>query len=139
MPISGPTLLRRWFEEVWNERRGELMEEISSPDIVCHGTGRPGEDLRGLDEGFRPFYNKMLGAFPDIRFTIEAAIRDGDTEALRWTAHMTHSGDHLGIPATKKPATVTGMVFAKLENGRIVEAWDNWDMMGMVNQIGKIT
>jgi steroid delta-isomerase-like uncharacterized protein len=133
-----PVLLRRWFEEVWNQRRDDLMDQLAAKDMVCHGTGGPDEDLRGLDQDFRPFYEKLLGAFPDIQFTVEAAIRQGDSEALRWTARMTHAGNDLGFSATNKPVTLTGMVFARLENGKFAEAWDNWDMMGLMKQIGMI-
>jgi len=136
MAAEARTLLRRWFEEVWNERREHLMEELAADDIVFHGTGGPTDVMRGLDQGFRPFYRNILGAFPDIRFTVEASIRDGDVEALRWTARMTHAGDHLGVAATQKPVTITGMVFARIENGKVVESWDNWDMMGLMKQIG---
>jgi steroid delta-isomerase-like uncharacterized protein len=138
MTSQEPTLLRRWFEEVWNQRRDDLMEQLASKDIVCHGTGGPDEDLHGLDRGFRPFYKTLLGAFPDLHFTVEATIREGDIEALRWSARATHAGDHLGFPATNKSVTLTGMVFARLENGKFVEAWDNWDMMGLMKQTGMI-
>ena len=136
MATGKPNLLRRWFDEVWNQRREDLMEEIASSDLVCHGTAGPNDIMRGLDNGFRPFYRRILGAFPDVRFTIEAAIREGDIEALRWTAEMTHAGDHLGTPATNKPVTLHGMVFGRVENGKIVESWDSWDMMGLTQQIG---
>jgi steroid delta-isomerase-like uncharacterized protein len=138
MASDSRTLLRRWFEDVWNERRDELMVELAAADLVCHGTSAPEDVLHGIDQGFRPFYRKLLGAFPDIRFTVETAIRDGDVEALRWTARMTHAGDDLGIPATHQPVAISGMVFARLANGKIVEAWDNWDMMGLMKQIGMI-
>ena len=138
MASPEPTMLRRWFEEVWNARRDDLMEQLASPDIVCHGTGGPQEDLHGLERGFRPFYKTLLAAFPDIRFTVEATIRQDDTEAIRWSCRATHAGDQLGFPASNKVVTLTGMTFARIEDGKFVEAWDNWDMMGLMKQIGMI-
>jgi steroid delta-isomerase-like uncharacterized protein len=138
MTDNEPGLLRRWYEGVWNERRDDLMERIARHDMVFHGVGAPDQVVRGIDQGFRPLYRKLLGAFPDIRFTVEANIRQGDLEALRWSATMTHAGDHLGMPASNKPVTLTGMTFARIENGKVVEAWDNWDMMGLMNQIGAV-
>ena len=88
-------------------------------------------------EGFRPDYDRLRGAFPDIRFTIEEIISERDIVALRWTARMTHRGDHLGMPATNKPLTVTGMGFARVRDGKVVEAWNNWDMMGLMHGIGQ--
>jgi steroid delta-isomerase-like uncharacterized protein len=139
MPNAEPKLLRRWFEGVWNERRAELMEELASPDVILHGIGGPNDVAHGLDNGFRPLYAKLSGAFPDVHFTIEAAIREGDIEALRWSARMTHSGDDLGFPATHKPVALTGVTFARIEGGKIVESWDNWDMMGLLSQIGQVS
>lgn len=136
MPDAKTTLLRRWFEGVWNEGREELMEELVAADIVCHGIGGPNDVARGLDAGLRPIYQRLRRAFADIRFTVEATISEGDTEALRWSARMVHVGDDLGFPATQKPVTLTGMSFARVSGGKIVESWDNWDMMGLLNQIG---
>jgi steroid delta-isomerase-like uncharacterized protein len=135
MPPDETTFVYRWYQGVWNERRGELMAELAAPDVVLHGVAGPDHVSRGLD-AFRAIYAKLLGAFPDIQFTIEAAIRHGDTEAVRWSATMTHSGDDLGMPATRKRVALTGMAFARVADGKIVEAWDNWDMMGLMNQIG---
>jgi predicted ester cyclase len=70
--------------------------------------------------------------------TVEANIRQGDTEAIRWSARMTHAGDHLGMPASNKPVILTGMTFAWIVDGKVVEAWDNWDMLGLLNQIGAL-
>jgi predicted ester cyclase len=55
---------------------------------------------------------------------------------LRWSATMTHRGDHLGIPATGKPVQTTGITIARIANNQIVEGWDNWDQLGLLKQIG---
>jgi steroid delta-isomerase-like uncharacterized protein len=136
MSAQKTTLLRRWFEGVWNEGREELMEELAAADVVCHGIAGPNDVMRGLDAGFRPLYARFRGAFADIHFTVEATLSEGDIEAARWHARMVHVGDDLGFPATQKPVTVTGMSFARVADGKIVESWDNWDMMGLMNQLG---
>ncbi len=61
------------------------------------------------------------GAFPDIRFTIDDVVSERNMVAARWTAKMTHRGDHLGVPGTQKPLTITGMVFLRIEGNKIVE------------------
>lgn len=78
----------------------------------------------------------MKTAFPDIHFTIDQIISERDIVALRWTATATHAGDTLGVAATQKPVTITGMGFARVRDGKIVAAWNNWDMMGMMHTIG---
>jgi steroid delta-isomerase-like uncharacterized protein len=133
---NGAALLRRWFEVVWNERREDLMEEFAEPNVVAHGVSGPKDLTQGL-EAFRVLYRKLRGAFPDVHFTVDEAIAERDVAAVRWTARMTHAGDDLGFPATQKRFEISGMTFARIENGKIAEAWDNWDMLGMMNAIGE--
>lgn len=129
-------LTRRWFEEVWSQGRRETIDELFAADGRMHGVGGPQDVVHG-PAGFRAQYEPLKGAFPDIRFTIEEAIAERDLVAIRWTATATHQGDHLGMPATQKPVTVTGMGFARFRDGKIVEAWNNWDMMGLMHAIGQ--
>ena len=130
-------IARRWFEEVWNQGRTEAIPELLAPDAAFSDAAAPGDVRRG-PEGFRPVYEKLRGAFPDIRFTIHEAISQRDLVALRWSAQMTHCGDHLGCPATNKPVTVGGMSFARIRDGKAVKVWNSWDMMGLMQQIGQI-
>jgi steroid delta-isomerase-like uncharacterized protein len=132
---TGIAVCRRWYEQVWNEGREDLMEELAAPDVIAHGIAGPDDVARGLDAGFRPLYHKLRGAFPDIRFTLEDIIGSGDLVATRWRIRATHRGSDLGVPATGKAVTVTGMTFMRIVDGKIAEGWDNWDMMGMLKQI----
>ncbi len=70
--------------------------------------------------------------------TIEDVIASGDQVVTRWTARGTHQGELQGIPPTGKQVTVTGMTLARIENGQIVEEWNNFDQLGMMQQIGAI-
>jgi predicted ester cyclase len=72
-----------------------------------------------------PFAERILGAFPDINFTIEDVFGAADRVAVRWSATMTHTGDHLGTPATGKPVRITGITVVRIANNKIVEGWDN--------------
>jgi steroid delta-isomerase-like uncharacterized protein len=128
-------ILRRWFEEVWNQGHEAAIAEMLTEDCLAHGLGAGGEVTRGV-EGFKPFVRQLRGAMPDIRFTIDAVIEEGDLVAARWTARAVHSGDDLGVPATNKPLTITGMTFLRIRDGRIAEGWNNWDMLGMMHAIG---
>jgi len=138
MPEQEVAVVRRWFEEVWNQGRVELMPELLAADAPVYDVGAPGDVARGPD-GFRPAYEKLRGAFPDIHFTIDEAISERDVVAVRWTARMTHCGDQLGCAPTNNPVTVSGMSFARVRGGKAVEAWNNWDMMGLLQQIGQIS
>ena len=129
-------VVRRWFEVVWNEGREELMEELAAADVILHGIGGPNQVMRGI-AAFKPFYRTLRGAFPDLRITVEEVIGERDIVALRWSAVMTHTGGDLGFAPTDKRLAITGMSFARVRGGKIVEGWDNWDMMGLMNQIGQ--
>jgi steroid delta-isomerase-like uncharacterized protein len=84
---------------------------------------------------FAALYERLHGAFPDIKITVEDTFGADDTVVVRWSADMTHTGDGLGLPATNKRAKITGITIAQIENGKIVHGWDNWDQLAMQQQI----
>jgi steroid delta-isomerase-like uncharacterized protein len=132
------TLIRRWFDEVWNEGRLETIRELMAPDAVGIGQAGSAVVIRGPQQ-FEAFVEKLRGAFPDIHVTIEDAFCGDDRVVARWSATMTHSGDQLGIPASGKQVRITGISIARIANGQIVEGWDNWDQLALMREIGAIT
>jgi steroid delta-isomerase-like uncharacterized protein len=134
MSATPEDVVRRWFEEVWNQGRFETIDELYAADGIAHGLGEPGADVRG-PAGFRPFAERFRSAFPDIRITVVDTIAEGEKIATRWTATLTHTGDQLGVPATGKQATVDGMTIAYVRDGQIVESWNNWDIAGLMRQL----
>jgi steroid delta-isomerase-like uncharacterized protein len=128
-------LMRRWFQEVWNEGRTQTIHDLLAPDAVAIGELEDGIKLRGPAE-FVAFAQRIRGAFPDMNVVIEDAIGAEDKVVLRWSATMTHRGDHLGMPATGKPVRITGITIARIADNQIIEGWDNWDQLGMLKQIG---
>ena len=83
-----------------------------------------------------PFVERIRGAFPDINVVVEDAFRAKDKVVLRWSATMTHRGDHLGMPASGKHVRMTGITIARIADKKIIAGWDNWDQLGMLKQIG---
>ena len=128
-------LMRRWFREVWNEGKIETIHELLASDAVATGQAEQGMKIHGPAE-FVPFVERIRGAFSDITFVIEDSVGARDKVVVRWSATMTHSGDHLGIPASGKPVRITGMTMVRIRNGQVVEGWDNWDQLAMMQQIG---
>lgn len=135
MATDNEALTRRWFEEVWNRGRAEAIDELFASDGIAHGLGD--SKLVG-PEGFKPFHQQFMGAFPDIRVTIDDMISQGDIVAVRFSIRGTHRGDHLGVAATHRPVTVTAMSFVRWRNGQIVDGWNSVDMLGMLQQIDAI-
>lgn len=129
-------LLRRWFEEVWNKGREEAIAEMFAEDGIAHGLAEAGgEPLRGAS-GFKPFYRRFRAAFPDIEVEVEDTISEGDKVAARCTVRGKHQSDSLGFAATQQPMEISGMTIVRVRDGKIVEAWNNFDFMSMFQQLG---
>ena len=95
MSEANKQLARRWFEEVWNQRKESAIDAILTPDCRAHGLG--GDAVLVGPEGFKTFHRSFCGAFPDLHVTVDDIVAEGDKVAIRWTATMTHLGDGLGI------------------------------------------
>jgi predicted ester cyclase len=131
MSEANIALAKSWFEEVWNKSRREAIDEMLAPEALLH----EGESSMKGPDGFKPFFDRMQSSFSGIRVTIKDAIAHGDKVCLRWSCAMTHTGAGFGIPPTGKRLAVTGMSIVRVEGGRLVEGWQNWDMMGLMQQI----
>ena len=128
-------LLSRWFQEVWNEGNTQTVHELLSSDVVAIGQAGAEVELHGPQE-FASFVEQIRSAFPDIHVKVEDVFGADDKVVLRWSARMTHQGNTLGVPATGKPVRLTGITIARIVDGKIVAGWDNWDQLGMLQQIG---
>jgi steroid delta-isomerase-like uncharacterized protein len=128
-------LARRWFEQVWNKKRAQAIDEMMSASCIGHGKAADGGDSIGAD-GFKSFHEAYLGAFPDLHVDVEDVIAEGSKVAVRWTASGTHQGGSLGFAATGKPMRINGMTFVVMKGGKVVEGWDAYDQHGMLQQLG---
>lgn len=137
MSEENVALIHRWFEEVWNKGRAEAIDEMFAEGGVAHGLGDQGGDLIG-PAGFKTFFETFRGAFPNINVTVEDTVVEGDKLTARWVSRMTHTGDQLGFKASGKTAEITGLTIVRIQNGKIVEAWNNFDMMGLMQQLGAV-
>jgi steroid delta-isomerase-like uncharacterized protein len=134
MAEENVALVRRWFEEVWNQKRSETIRELLAPDCVAHGASETGEDLQG-PEGFLELHARLVDAFPDMHIEVQDCFAAGDKIAVRWTATMHHLGNGLGIEATGAEVKITGMGLARIVEGKVLETWDSWDKLAMFQQI----
>jgi steroid delta-isomerase-like uncharacterized protein len=137
MPTNGE-LIRRWFEEVWNQGREATIFELCAEHGVGNGQTIDGSPIHG-PEHFKQFWSALRAAFSSIHVEIHHTIEQGDLAIAHWTITMTHTGDFMGLPATERKITATGMSLQRFENGQIVEAWDNWDQLGAFAQLGEIS
>jgi steroid delta-isomerase-like uncharacterized protein len=138
MSDENKALIRRWFEEVWNKGREEAIDEMFAENGIAHGLAdESGEALRG-PTGYKPFFRKFRAAFPDIEVVVEDTVTEGDKVAARCTVRGKHQSDSLGFAATQRPMEITGMTIVRVRDGKIVEAWNNFDFMSMFKQLGAL-
>jgi steroid delta-isomerase-like uncharacterized protein len=131
-------LIRRWFEEVWNKGRADAIAELFADDGVAHGLSDDAANpLRG-PAGFLPFHAQFREAFPNIEIVVEDQIAEGDMVATRCSVRGKHTGHSLGFAATQAPVEFTGVTITRIKDGKIVEAWNNFDFMKMYKQLGAI-
>ncbi len=136
MSQDNATIGRSWFEQVWNQRNVDAADQLAASDCKAHGHA-PDDQVVGIPE-FKNFARGVLAAFPDIKIVVEETISEGDRSVIRWRADMTHSAVFAGAPASGKKVTVRGISLMRFENGKIAEAWDNWDQLGLLTQIGAL-
>jgi steroid delta-isomerase-like uncharacterized protein len=127
-------LVRRHTEVFWNEQTLDIHDEIHAPGFVFHDADSP--PMSGA--AFFQFVRTYLDAFPDLKFTIVDLIAEGDRVVQWWTSVGTHTGDLMGIPATGKQVTSTGIGIFRVVDGLIEEEWENWSAMSMMQQLGVI-
>ena len=123
--------VRRLYEAYINGARRELLPELVGADYA----GPQGE--RGPD-GFAAAIGALRGALPDIRFTLEELVAEGDRVAVRWTWTGTHTGPLRGIPASHRRVTDAGIAIYTLRDGRVVSAALQTDRLGVLQQIGAL-
>lgn len=129
-------IARRALVEVFQEGRLDIVDELISPSYVGYDSAMP-EPVRG-PSGAKESAKGYRDAFPDLKFTIDEQIAEGDSVVTRWTARGTHEGELFGISPTGKEATSTGITINRIVDGKIVEARTNWDTLGLLQQIGAV-
>lgn len=138
MSEENKALIRRWFEEVWNKGREDAIDEMFAADGIAHGlTDESGEAMRGPID-YKPFFRSFRTAFPDIEVIVEDTVSEGDKVAARCRVRGKHQSDTLGFAATQQPMDITGITIVRVRDGKIVEAWNNFDFMSMFRQLGKL-
>ena len=136
MTEDNKALSRRFFEEMMSGGNVDWLDEVTSPDYVDHDPVFP-DDIHGI-EGIKETMSGYLDAFPDLKMTVADQIAEGDKVFTRWIAEGTHRGQLMGVPPSGNRVHVEGMTVDRFENGKFVESWDNWDALGLMQQMGAI-
>ena len=136
MSVKEIKALERRFIEELNKGKAAAMaaiEESCATDIVNHGG--TGEATRGL-KGFKQSMSEFYSGFPDIHFTIDDMIVEGNKAAVRFTFSGTHKGEFMGISPTNKKVTIWGIYIDCIAGGKFVETWTRYDTLGFKQQLG---
>jgi predicted ester cyclase len=133
---AGVVLARRYFDEVWNQGKVEVLDELLAPDYVNHtpSVGNPPPGPNGL----KPIVVAMRRAFPDLHFTIEDVIVAPNAIAVRTTMTGTHEGDLFGIAPTHRRVNVMQIQIERVRRGRIVEHWRVTGELTLMRQLGVV-
>jgi len=134
MSVEENKALVRRVLELLNERDTAAFEYYAS-DYIYHGPG--GQELRGR-EGIKGLWAVFFAAFPDLRATIDDMVAEGDKLVLRWTVRGTHRGEFQGIAPTNKQVTLPIIEMFRVAGGQLVEAWDSFDRLDLMQQLGAI-
>jgi predicted ester cyclase len=133
-------VLHRFWSEVWDQGKLDVVDEIFHPDFVDHGLA-PGLTKQG-PEGAKEAVMQFRTAMPDLYLTVDEMVAEGDKVMTRWTSGGTQTGPLNSargtIPPSGRKGVVQGFTINRLEDGKIIDAWDNFDIMGMLQQLGVI-
>lgn len=132
---TNKAVIRRFVEEVQNQRNWDVFDELNDPSFVNHSSP-PG--IPNDRDGGKVFLSSFLNAFPDARFTIDDMIAEGDQVATKKTFTGTHQEEFFGIPATGNRVTLTFVDIMRVKDGRITEHWLSMDQLSFMQQLGVI-
>lgn len=130
-------VVRRIADEIWNRGDLAVVEEVMAADAKYHGAHMPGGT--GGREDWRRAIRMYLGAFPDSHVVYEELISAGETVVGRWSATGTHTGQLPGVTTTGKPIRIGGISIYRFAGDRIVETWEQLDLLGMWIQLGQVS
>ena len=133
MSEANKALVRRFYDEVHNQGRIELIDQLCTPDFIVH---TPPPSMEPNPKGMKQMFGVVRSAFPDWNITVEEMISEGNTVVARITVRGTHIGDFMGIPATGKAFAVKGMDMLHVVDGKATEVWHYEEEEGLWQQLG---
>jgi steroid delta-isomerase-like uncharacterized protein len=134
MSKENKAIVRRLYEEVWNKRRVELVDELLSPSHAMHNNHVPDSCIG--PEAYKREVARFVTGFPDLRFTLEDVVAENDKVAVSWIISGTHRGEFRGVPPTGKKVSIEGITINLIADGKIMDSYINWDALSLLQQFG---
>ena len=136
MSVENNKAVARRFIQVWGDGNLDVIDELAAPSLAVRYPTIP-EVIQG-SRAFRHVLAGFRAAFPDSALRVEEEIAEGEKVVLRWTFSGTHNGSLLGVPATGKRVTWTGITIYRIVDGRVVEEQVEEDFLGFFRQVGLV-
>ena len=134
MAASDEAVVRRFYEQMCNERKNEIASELFTADHTMHDPQVPaGGGPAGMVEVVSVYQRGVEG-----HWGIADIFSTADRVVVRWTGSGTHVGEVNGIPATGKKIRVDAITIHRMEGGKIAESWEVWDTLGFLQQLGVV-
>lgn len=136
MPEANKALVQRLFEEVFNTRLLAVADDLLAPGHIYHDTALPDAEIG--PNGMKRVLATFRRGFSDLRWIVDEMVGADDMVVTRWVGHGTHTGAFLGVPPTGKQVTMRGIWMHRIAGPRIAESWNQWDTLGVLQQIGAV-
>jgi steroid delta-isomerase-like uncharacterized protein len=130
-------LARRLFEEGFSQGKVDVVDEVLDPNFVCYDPNSESGEVRGA-ETIKGEIEYFRNALSDLTYSIEDQIAEGEKVVTRYTVSGTHQGELFGVPATGERVEMTGIAIDRFEDGKMVEEWPEYDLLGVMRQLGAI-
>ena len=130
--------MRRVLEEAFGEGKVEIVDEVLHPDFVCWDPNSESGEIRGADT-MKGEIEYFRSAVPDLTYTVEDQVVEGDKVVSRYTVSGTHQGEFFGVAGTGKRIEMTGINIDRFDDsGKLIEEWAEYDLLGAMRQMGAI-
>jgi steroid delta-isomerase-like uncharacterized protein len=130
--------IRRVLEEAFGQGKAEVIDEVLHSDFVCYDPNSESGEIRGA-ETVKGEIEYFRNAVPDLTYTVEDQVAEGDKVVSRYTISGTHQGEFFGVAGTGKRIEISGINIDRFdESGKLVEEWPEYDLLGAMKQMGAI-
>jgi steroid delta-isomerase-like uncharacterized protein len=124
---------QRWMQEVWQKGDAAAMDELLAADFVFN---YPSPGARGDREGYKATVKEILGGFPDVKFSAQDVVAEGDRVVVHWRGRGTHRGDYWGIAPTGRQVTMEGLSLLRIAGGKLAAEVGYSNTLEMMQELG---
>lgn len=134
--LSNKSLVKKFYEEVWNERKAQCVEKYLSPS---HALVDPNaaDSLTG-PEAYKRVVSRFMQAFSNLKFEVQEMVCEGDRVVASWMITGVHTGEYNGLEPTNKKISVEGISIHQIANGKIMDTYSVWDTLGLLKKVGGV-